>query len=367
MMEKKSEAPGAPAISAVAASAVPMLYWLFQRIDEQRRWQAQLLDLLGGGPREQPGRALLQVAAMHVKAYGASAGPAILLVPAPIKRACIWDLAPGASVVEQLLGGSIRPYLLQWQEPDPASGLEAYLQWLALAVQAIRAECGEERIFVAGHSLGGLFAAIFACLHPAQVRGLVTIGAPMHFALDATAGALGPVVARIAEGELLAALPGNLPGSLLSAASHAAAPVAFGEDRQRDWLASLGDADARATHQRVERWCLDELPLARALVIDLVRRIYSEDAFLRGTLRIGGEAVTPARLLAPWFVVADRRCRVVPPAAILPFYAAAASADKQLHWYAGDVGVGIQHVGPLVGRKALQHLWPAIMRWMRAR
>jgi polyhydroxyalkanoate synthase len=46
---------------------------------------------------------VLREPGLTLKAYsdGARAGPAVLLVPAPIKRAYIWDLAPGASVVQQ--------------------------------------------------------------------------------------------------------------------------------------------------------------------------------------------------------------------------------------------------------------------------
>jgi len=274
----RSEAQHGP-WPALAAGSLPMLYWFFRRIDQQRRWQGRLLDLLGFGPRQQPARAVLRQPGMQLNAYAeaAGAGPVVLLIPAPIKRAYLWDLAPGASVVERLLAGGVRPYLLHWEEPDPQSGLADYVaRQLVDAVQAIRAETGETRIFLAGHSLGGLFAAVFAGLYPALVRGAVIIGAPLHFEFGPQAGALGPAVARIVEGDQLESLPGNLPGSLLSAASHSAAAAAFGEERQRDWLASLNDAAALATHQRVERWCLDELPLARALVIDLVRQLYAE-------------------------------------------------------------------------------------------
>jgi polyhydroxyalkanoate synthase len=35
-------------------------------------------------------------------------------------------------------------------------------------------------------------------------------------------------------------------------------------------------------------------------------------------------------------------------------------------WYEGDVGVVLQHLGMLVGRRAHQELWPAILDWMHA-
>jgi polyhydroxyalkanoate synthase len=51
---------------------------------------------------------------------------------------------------------------------------------------------------------------------------------------------------------------------------------------------------------------------------------------------------------------------------VLPFHAAAGSAEKGLFWYEGDVGVSLQHVGMLVGRNAHRHLWPELAGWMLA-
>ena len=60
----------------------------------------------------------------------------------------------------------------------------------------------------------------------------------------------------------------------------------------------------------------------------------------------------------------DPRCRLVPPAAVLPFVEAVASRDKTVLDYAGDLGVSLQHVGPLVGRNAHALLWPRIVAWI---
>jgi len=354
----------------VAAESLVSLYPLYRQLDEQRRCQGRLLDAFGFAPCEQAGRTLLRQSGMELKAYdGAQDGPVVLLVPAPIKRAYLWDLMPGASVVERLLKGGVRPYLIHWDEPDPESSLADYaVHHLEAALLAVQADTRAEPIFLAGHSLGGLFAAIFAAQHPALlVRGLILLAAPMHFAFAAEAGSLGPMVSRLAHGDLLERLPGNLPGSALSLATYAAAPATFGRDRRSDCLRSLANPEALATHMRVERWSLDELPLARRLLVDIVRHLYVEDAFLRGSLNLLGRPAAARELLTPLFVVADRRCALVPPAAILPFYDAVASRDKQLAWYEGDVGVAIQHVGPLVGQSAHRDLWPEIIGWMGRR
>ena len=348
------------------AESLASIYALYHHLDRQRRRQGRLLDVLGFSPREQSGRTVLQQSDMELRAYGgARNGPVVLLVPAPIKRAYLWDLAPGASVVERLLKGGTRPYLIHWQEPAPESGLADYaVHHLLAAIRAVQADAGAEAVFVAGHSLGGLFAAIFATQHPALVRGVVLLAAPMHFDFGAEAGALGPVIARFAQSHVLERLPGNLPGSALSFATCTAAPTSYGQDRRSDCLRSLADPNALLTHMRVERWSLDELPIARHLLMDMVRHLYGGDGFLRGTLELAGRPASANEFSAPLFVVADRRCKVVPPAAVLPFYDAVASRDKQLAWYEGDVGVAIQHVGPLVGKLAHRHLWPEIVGWI---
>jgi polyhydroxyalkanoate synthase len=348
-------------------NGVAATWHLYEQIDKARRLQGAMMDALGLGPQETTSRVVLGSAGLTLKAYGdaAGGGPIILLVPAPIKRAYIWDLAPGASVVEQCLVAGARAYLVQWEEPEAACGLDDFADRLLLAcVDAIRAETGAERLFLIGHSLGGLLAAIFAALHPERVQGLAVLTAPLHFDFDRSAGVLGPVIDDLSRSGLLEMAPSRLPGSFLSLASFMASPSTFGRDRLMDWLQSWPDQEAMRLHLRIERWSLDELPLARQFVVDIEKRLYGEDAFLRGTLRCGGRTASARGVVAPLLVVADRRCVVVPPQAILPFEREVSSRDKRLLWYAGDVGVAIQHVGVLVGHNALRHIWPEILRWL---
>jgi polyhydroxyalkanoate synthase len=353
------------------AGVITAANWqLYERLDEARRAQGRWLDALGFGPAETPSREVLRAPGLTLKAYcePLRPGPALLLVPAPIKRAYIWDLAPGASAVEQCLRHGARPYLAQWEEPADGFGLADYGERLLLAcADAIRAETGEDRIFLAAHSLGGLFAAVFASLHPARVAGLVLLATPLHFDFSPRAGALGPVMAALARSRLLDAAPGNVPGSFLSAASFLASPATFGAERLADWLRSWPDPRALGNHLRVERWTLDEQPIARRLARELVAQLYGADAFVCGTLELGRSMAAARDVVTPLLVVADRHCPIVPPEAVLPFTEVAGAADKTLLWYEGDTGVALRHLGPLIGAGALRELWPQILRWVRER
>ena len=342
--------------------------WSFgEQVDRSRRGLGELLDAAGLGPMETPSRSrhLGPVATLKTYADGPSASAPLLLVPAPIKRAYIWDLAPGASVVEQCLWHGFRVYLLQWERPSEAEqgyGLAEYADRLLLeCLSAITAETGQTRVFLAGHSLGGTLAAIFAALHPDRVRGLALLEAPLHFTPDG--GALERLVAVAPPVSVLSTLPGNVPGTFLDLVSVAASPSSFVWARWLDWIASLPDPQARRTHLRVVRWTLDELPLARRLFEEVVELVYRQDGFLRGALRVGGRRAAPEQVEAPLLSVVDPRSRLVPPRAVLPFHAASRSADARVLWYHGDVGVALQHVGALVGRSARREVWPAILGW----
>lgn len=342
---------------------------IYEGMDTVRSRQGRWLDTFGWGPRETPSRVVLSRPGLTLKGYAdpAGDGPIFLIVPAPIKRAYIWDIAPGASVVRACLDRGLRPYLVQWETPEAGAGLAQFGDaYLAECVRAILSECGGEGVMLAGHSLGGVLAAVFAAVNTARVKGLVLLGTPLHFSASREQGALGAVAGTPEGSEWLESMPAQVPGSFMSLAGFMASPTAFGKERWSDWWRSLSSRQALRTHMQVERWSLDELPLAGRLVEDLLRQLYGGDAFMAGTLRCGHRKAAASHVTAPLLVVAEPNCAIVPPAAILPFVDKAASREKKVLWYGGDVGVAIQHVGSLVGHNAHATLWPDILAWTRA-
>jgi polyhydroxyalkanoate synthase len=337
-------------------------------IDHLRRCQGRALDLLGLGPVQTPSRVALKARGVTLKAYrsGRDKGAVLVLVPAPIKRPYIWDLLPEVSVVQQCLRAHTRPYLVQWERPGTAEqtfGLAEYAdRLLGLCLDAVQAETKQRKVFLAGHSLGGTFAAIFAALHPGRVAGLVLLGAPLHFGPEAGALCALAQVAALANNRVGA--PEEVAGSLLDVASYAAAPVTFGWARWLDWFNSLPDVEALRTHWLVERWTLDEMPLARQLFTEVADRLLREDRLMRGTLIVRGRRASPERVTAPLLTVADADCVIAPPESIQPFHRAARSREKRWLWYEGDTGVALRHVGMLVGRAAHRDLWPKILCWV---
>jgi poly(3-hydroxyalkanoate) synthetase len=89
-------------------------------MDRSRRARGDMLDRAGYGPQQTPSTVLYSEPGLNVRRYGepgeptAADAPAVLIVPAPIKRPYIWDLAPDVSVVRRWLERGYRVYLAEW-------------------------------------------------------------------------------------------------------------------------------------------------------------------------------------------------------------------------------------------------------------
>ncbi len=323
----------------------------------------------GFGPVKTGWSPVADLPGLTVRRYGDPGlkGPSLLIVPAPIKQPYIWDLEPAVSAVKHLLDGGVRVFLAAWKKVGPLTaelGLADYGDRLiGEALDAVRAETGEERVFLAGHSLGGTLSALYGSLHPERVRGLLILESPLSF--GGNTGAFSKLFKWKREPDpTLRPIP--VPGSLLSMSSLAASPRTFGWERYEDRLATVGDKEARATHLRVERWTLDEFAMPRPLFQQVTTWLYGEDRFMAGTLELNGRIAAPAGLTMPLLGVADPRSKVVPFSSLETCFAAAASAQKEILPYEGDIGVALQHVGVLVGRNAHRLIWPKILEWMLA-
>lgn len=332
----------------------------FEFLDQLRRLQGNALDYVGLGPKESAYDVVLALPGLRLRRYrmDATSGPPLLIVPAPIKRPYIWDISPERSVVRRAIAHQVEVYLVEWTEPGAASpGLADYAGPMLDACMATVTQLSQcDKVFLAGHSLGGVFAALHSAYRPRQVAGLALIDVPLHF--PATAGAMRK---RRAPGARSSAC---LPGSFLSLTSAGAAPGTFCTGRYLDRIASMGSRAQMATHWRVERWTMDELPMSRKLFDDVAERLYGQDGFMRGELSIGGKALAPRDIVAPLLTVYHPSSTLISSEAALALHQTAGSADKELVPYGGDVGVALQHVGPLVGDSAFLHVWPRVFHWL---
>lgn len=347
------------------------LRWWFESLDRARRHRGTTMDRFGYGPRESDFQTVLAMPGLRLRSYAADGahakdGPVALIIPAPIKRHYIWDLAPDCSVVRRALEKGMRVYLIEWTDPEGQTtryGLEEYGHTLIdRCLQAIDADSPGQNIFLLGHSLGGVFAAIYASLEASKVAGIVLVETPLHFA--ESSGSFAPLVAAAPRADKMTKVFERVPGSMLSLISTVASPATFQTERYADFMASLGSPRHLKSHILVERWTLDEAPMAGALFEQVVENLYREDSLMRNKLHIKGEQVGPESMSVPLLSVYDPRSVVIPPASVIAYHEAAASPAKLLLRYEGDTGVGLSHVGALVGENAHRRLWPSIFQWI---
>jgi polyhydroxyalkanoate synthase len=342
---------------------------VFEQCDRLRQTCWRALETGGIGGSATPYRRIAAAPGFILREYESrwATGPILLVIPAPIKNPDIWDLAPWASVVRRCLQQGIRVYLIEWTIPTAKEadfGLSHYAdRFIDQCLDAIVERTGDDRVMLAGHSLGGTLAAIYAALHPRRVAALLLMAAPLHF--GRTIGSLASASAVAARLTALTIGAGNVPGSLLSGCSFLADPVAFGWSRWVGWLCCSHDAIAIQTNLRIERWALAETPMARRLFDEVAELLYRQDQLTRGVLMINSRRAAPQIVEAPLMCVVDKRCRIVPPESMLPFYRLAGSSDKRLLWRYPEAGLSLQHVGALVGPQAHRHLWNVIIRWLR--
>lgn len=347
----------------------PLGVQALKNMDRSRQARGKMLDRAGYGPQETPHTVLYEEPGLKLRRYGDTGTRPVLIVPAPIKRSYIWDLAPEVSVVRRWLERGWRVYLAEWVPVDGHDGadfgFDAYgSRLLSACRRAMAADGAQEPPVIAGHSLGGILAAIHSALYPNEVRATILLEAPLHF--EPASCCFNPLVRAVSDAKAIADAFGQVPGVFLNMMSAMAEPQAFQWERMTDrWLSMLDpDRQALANYMRVERWTHDEFPLPGRLFTDIVERLYRNDELTRGQLRVSGRAIGPGDLRAPLASVADPRSKVIPLDAVLPFHEAAGSDDKLLLHYRGDVGVNLQHVGVLVGRNAHATLWPAIFGWL---
>jgi polyhydroxyalkanoate synthase len=335
-------------------------------MDVLRRALGNALGAFGLDPDECPYRIVGFGPQWRLRDYGGhDTSLSLLIVAAPIKRAYIWDLAPSVSAVRYCLRAGLHVHLLEWMPESHRKqnhGLDEYTEAISECVAKISGRAPGTTPFLVGHSLGGTLAAIFTAWAPASIRGLILLGAPLCF---------GPASSRFRDA-LVSLVPPALsdgdpfPGSLLSLIATLASPGTFIWSRVIDTASSITDRQALEINARVERWALDEVPLPGKLVHQIVQWLFRENRFCQGTLTVGGTLVGPSSLSVPALAVITIADEVAPLASVEFCIDAMPATGVRIIQYPGEVGVGLQHLGILVGRQARAHVWPEIISWIKA-
>jgi poly[(R)-3-hydroxyalkanoate] polymerase subunit PhaC len=333
--------------------------------DMLRSAQGRALGALGLGPNECDFGVVASGPFWRLREYGRGGTKRLIIVAAPIKRPYIWDLSASVSAIRHCMRRGLHVYLLEWLPASGATGnngLAEYTAAISVCVAKISGGKADVKPIVIGHSLGGTLAAIFASVASEAIQGLVLLGAPLCF--RPATSRFGDALVSLAPRDMTDAEP--CPGSLLSHMSAMASPDTFLWSRVTDAAFSLTDRQALEIHARVERWALDEVPQPGKLVHQLIEWLYRENRFYQGELKIDGKLAGPQTVSAPTLAVVNITDDVAPLDSVKPFIEALPTRDARIIEYPGEMGVCLQHLGVLIGRKAHAQVWPEIISWMDA-
>jgi pimeloyl-ACP methyl ester carboxylesterase len=226
------------------------------------------------------------------------------------------------------------------------------------AVEEIQRISGPRRVFLVGHSLGGLVSYAAAAELAGAVAGIVTLGSPYHFTRGSWAlGLLGALMMGLDRrvglghgavplrgwGEAIRLARGFVESPLFPLPIRGFAPGSLEPDVLSQHMALAMDAGS----------------------ITVLRNMFLSAAQQRRTgNRLGGlvgYAHDFEALDVPLLVVAGTKDDLAPPASVVPAFERSSSTDKLYRTFPRG------HIDLVVGRDAPRTIWPLVEVWAKRR
>jgi len=217
---------------------------------------------------------------------------------------------------------------------------------------------GFDKVFLVGHSLGGLCSAAAGAARPEKVAGVVTVGSPHalgqgHFVLGTGLKLLGHTVGSTG---LLRGSQLRFPVDLIGKALHAtrfAFDSRFAPIPVRGWKPGSFERGELASYLR--SFDAESLSTVDDLIV----------LAATGELKSRIDGVSYTRLIEesalPLLALSGSADLLANPGAVKPLFDRSRARDKQY------VTVDAGHGDLLVGRKAPDEVWPLVGNWLLAR
>ncbi len=290
----------------------------------------------------------------------ASLGTPVLAFLGLVSRAYVFDLVAGNSFVRRLMDAGFDTYVLDWGVPDETDArntVETYVQGqLPRGIAAVLRESGADEVNLVGYCMGGDLALLALAADPdLPVRNLVTMATPVDF------GHMGPIAEALVDGRLspedFLDETGNVPPELVGRFFKVRRPTADVVQYVNLWQ-NLWNDDYMEGHQAMGRYLREQLPLPGAAFLQVTQHWLRENAFLRGTLSLGGRPVSLEDIRTPVLSVLCERDDIVPEPAAGPLAGLlTGTRTEQLRLDAG-------HSSLMVGRTAARVTMPRIIDWL---
>ncbi len=288
--------------------------------------------------------------------------PPLFFVHSLVSRSYVFDLGPGNSFVEHMLGRGFDVFLADWGEPDEleaANTLETYCDdLLPELVDVVADRAGSDDVNLFGYCFGGLLSLLYLAGHPdARVRSLAVMATPVDF------DHMGPFTALTKAGRVdprdLIDHTGNVPADAIKNSFRMLQPTADVATYANLWQ-NLWNDEFVAAHQTMTQWSQDHIPFPGACMLQVVDLLSRDNLLATGRVPLGGRTVDLADITVPFVNIVGEKDHIVPPAsnAMLTSLVGSAEAD--------ELRLASGHVGLVVGRTAQKRNIPAMVDWLLA-
>jgi polyhydroxyalkanoate synthase subunit PhaC len=292
-----------------------------------------------------------------------TASPPVLLVMSLVSKSYIFDLRPGSSFVEVLLGKGLDVFLLDWGIPDEQEAkntFETYCDdYLNRAVDVVCDETDADSVTMLGYCLGGVLALLHVAGNPdSPVRNLACMATPVDYTK------MGPMTALTSDGRLeiedMIDETGNVPADSILNSFRMLKPTGDVAGYANLWQNMWNDEYMEA-YQAMTGWSRDQIPFPGATMRQMIRWFNRDNALLNDTVRMGARKVSLRDITIPFLSVLAEKDHIAPPEAVSPLIDLVGSEDKT------EMRLPAGHVGLMVGRAASKHTMPAIADWLVSR
>src|SRR6478735_717834 len=293
-------------------------------------------------------------------------GPPVLMVHPMMMSADMWDVTRDEGAVGILHKAGIDPWVIDFGSPDKVEGgmdrnLADHVVALSEAIDTVKQVTGRD-VHLAGYSQGGMFAYQAAAYRRSKdLASIVAFGSPV---------------------DTLAALPMNLPASLVPAAADFMADHVFSHIDIPGWLARAGfqmldpiktaqsrlefllqlhDREALLPREQQRRFLASEgwIAWSGPAISELLKQFIAHNRMMTGGFSIHGDLVTLSDIDCPVLAVIGEVDDIGQPASVRGIKRAAPQADV----YEFLIRAG--HFGLVVGSKAATRTWPTVAKFVK--
>ncbi len=255
-----------------------------------------------------------------------SAPPRPVFISMPlINTWTIFDLLPGRSVVERLVGAGHPVYLVDWGRPGPedkdtplARYVDTTLGRMAdralrhVAAQAPAGTDAVDQLDAIGYCVGGTFLTMHVARHRERFRRLCTLATPIDFHASGRLSAWSNA-AHFPLDALVDGL-GNYPKEMMRESFKMLRPTGDAAKWQGLW-SRIEDPGFRMLWAALEEWNGDGVDFPGEAYREYVRRCYFDNALIAGGWTMDGAPVDLRAGSVPVHVIAASADHIVPPPA----------------------------------------------------